>query len=83
MPTGQPFLRLKSARSILEKTNVRNIIVDQKEDVLTIPKVYLINGNQVETEDGPVSVKIGLQNLDQVEILEGIDANTIILKPGE
>ena len=60
-----------------------NIIVDQKEDVLTIPKVYLINGNQVETEDGPVSVKIGLQNLDQVEILEGIDANTIILKPGE
>ena len=60
-----------------------NIIIDQKEDALTIPKVYLINGNQVETEEGPVFVKIGLQNLDQVEILEGIDANTIILKPRE
>jgi len=29
-----------------------NIIVAQKEDVLTIPKAYLINGNQVQTEDG-------------------------------
>lgn len=60
-----------------------NIVIAQKEDVLTIPKTYLINGNQVETEDGLVSIKIGLRNLDQVEILEGIDASTPILKPEE
>jgi multidrug efflux pump subunit AcrA (membrane-fusion protein) len=60
-----------------------NIIIAQKEDVLTIPKIYLIDGNQVQTEDGLVEVKTGLQNLDQVEILEGIDMNTSILKPEE
>jgi len=60
-----------------------NIIIAQKENVLTIPKSYLINGNQVETEDGLVSITIGLQNLNQVEILEGIDVSTPILKPEE
>lgn len=60
-----------------------NIIIAKKEEVLAIPKAYLIQGNQVRTEDGLVSVKIGLQNLDQVEILEGIDSNTSILKPEE
>lgn len=58
-----------------------NIIIAQRDDVLTIPKSYLINGNQVQTEAGLVAVITGLQNLDQVEILEGIDANTAILKP--
>ncbi len=60
-----------------------NIIVAQKEDALVIPKAYLIDGTKVETEDGPVAVKIGLQNLDRVEILEGIDENTSIIKPEE
>lgn len=60
-----------------------NIVIAQKENVLTLPKSYLVNGNQVETEDGLVTLKIGLQNLDQVEILEGIDENTAILKPEE
>ncbi|MDT7830050.1 efflux RND transporter periplasmic adaptor subunit [Pricia sp. S334] len=58
-----------------------NIIIARKENVLTIPKAYLIQGNQVHTEDGPIEIKIGLQNLDRVEVLEGIDANTQILKP--
>lgn len=60
-----------------------NIIVAQKDEVLTIPKTYLINGNKVQTEDGITEVKIGLQNLDKVEILEGIEADTPILKPEE
>ncbi|MGB5556158.1 MAG: efflux RND transporter periplasmic adaptor subunit [Flavobacteriaceae bacterium] len=60
-----------------------NIIVAQKEDALVIPKTYLIDGTKVETEDGLVQVKIGLQNLDRVEILEGIDENTSLLKPKE
>ncbi len=60
-----------------------NIIVAQKEDALVIPKAYLIDGTKVETEDGLVEVKLGLQNLDRVEILEGIDENTSIIKPEE
>lgn len=60
-----------------------NIIIAERSEVLAIPKSYLINGNQVQTEGDLVTVKIGLQNLDQVEILEGIDIKTPILKPGE
>lgn len=60
-----------------------NILIAQKDDVLTLPKSYLINENKVRTEDGFVTVKIGLQNLEKVEILEGIDASTQILKPEE
>ncbi|UWX54656.1 HlyD family efflux transporter periplasmic adaptor subunit [Maribacter litopenaei] len=60
-----------------------NIIIAQKDNVLTLPKSYLINENQVQTEDGPVTLKIGLQSLDLVEILDGINETTAILKPEE
>lgn len=58
-----------------------NIVIAEKDKVLTLPKSYLVNGNQVRTKDGLLPVKIGLQSLDQVEILEGIEADTHILKP--
>ena len=60
-----------------------NIIIAQKEGTLTIPKEYLIDENKVQTEEGIIEVSTGLQNLDRVEILEGIDENTYILKPKE
>lgn len=60
-----------------------NIIISVKENALTIPKEYLVEANKVLTEEGPVEVTIGLQNLDRVEILEGISASTVLLKPGE
>ncbi|MGI9550901.1 MAG: efflux RND transporter periplasmic adaptor subunit [Aurantibacter sp.] len=60
-----------------------NIIVAQREGVLTVPKTYLIEGNKVLTEDGLLEVKLGIQNLDQIEVLDGIDANTYLLKPKE
>ncbi len=58
-----------------------NIVIAEKQDVLTIPKDYLLEGDQVLTEKGTVNVTIGLQNLDRVEILEGIDDKTALLKP--
>ncbi|MBT8264572.1 MAG: efflux transporter periplasmic adaptor subunit, partial [Muriicola sp.] len=60
-----------------------NIIIDHKEEALVIPKEYLIDENKVETENGIVTITIGLQNLDQVEVISGIDATTYILKPAE
>tara|TARA_R110002050_G_scaffold286468_3_gene436950 strand:- start:32420 stop:33502 length:1083 start_codon:yes stop_codon:yes gene_type:complete len=60
-----------------------NIIISEKENTLVIEKEYLMDGNQVRTENGLVKVSIGLQNLDQVEILDGIDDKTEILKPKE
>lgn len=60
-----------------------NIIVAEKENVLTIPKTYVIEGNKVRTVNGVVEVSLGLQNLAIVEVLGGIDEHTELLKPEE
>lgn len=60
-----------------------NIIIEQREGALVIPKEYLVNDSLVETEKGRVSVRTGLQDLDRVEIISGIDASTVLLKPSE
>ena len=60
-----------------------NIVISERENVLTIPKGYLLEGNKVLTSHGEIPVTIGLQNLEQVEILTGIDENTELLKPEE
>ncbi len=58
-----------------------NIIVSTKENALTIPREYLLPGSKVKTEKGIVNVVIGLQNLETVEIISGITADTWIYKP--
>ncbi|BFP41247.1 hypothetical protein FGF1_20920 [Flavobacteriaceae bacterium GF1] len=58
-----------------------NIIIAEKEDALTLPKEYVIGKSKVLTEDGEVEITIGLQNMDRIEVLSGIDENTGILKP--
>jgi HlyD family secretion protein len=58
-----------------------NIIIATKNNVLTIPKDYLVNNSQVQTDDGLVNITIGLQNLEYVEIINGITKNTYIYKP--
>ena len=60
-----------------------NIVIAEKENTITIPREFLIEGNQVQTEEGPVTVRVGLQNLERVEILDGIDESIKILKPEE
>lgn len=55
-----------------------NIIIAYKEDVLTIPKSYLISGNQVLTDDGLKSIKTGLENLEYIEITTGLSESTLI-----
>lgn len=58
-----------------------NIIINTKNNVLTIPKQYLIDGNRVKTKDGNLKVVVGLQNMDTVEIVSGITEETWIYKP--
>lgn len=58
-----------------------NIIISTKDHVLTIPKDYLIEGDKVETDKGIVNVKTGLQNMEYIEIREGLTENTYIHKP--
>ncbi|NJB72185.1 multidrug efflux pump subunit AcrA (membrane-fusion protein) [Saonia flava] len=60
-----------------------NIIIAQKENILTIPKEYLIGENKVLTENGEVEIDLGLENLDHIEVLKGLDSETYILKPDQ
>ena len=53
----------------------------KKEAVLTIPREYLVENNKVKTEDGLVELTLGLQNLEIVEVISGIDEDTYILNP--
>ena len=58
-----------------------NIIIATRKNVLTIPKDYLIDGNNVKTDDGLFTVETGLQNLEYIEIVSGISEDTNIHKP--
>ncbi|RDY58032.1 efflux RND transporter periplasmic adaptor subunit [Flagellimonas nanhaiensis] len=58
-----------------------NIIIAEKKETLTIPKEYLVGESKVITEEGETEITIGLQNLDRVEVLQGINENTAIYRP--
>jgi multidrug efflux pump subunit AcrA (membrane-fusion protein) len=58
-----------------------NIIISKKNNVLTIPKNYILNNDMVKTDDGLITITKGLENLEFVEVLSGITKNTYIYKP--
>lgn len=60
-----------------------NIVIGQKTNALTIPRSYLVNGDRVRTDEGLIKVSLGLGNLEYVEIIDGIDKSTALLKPEE
>lgn len=62
-------------------TGEGNIIIHEKSSALVIPREFLQAGNKVETDQGLVQIKTGLSNWSYIEVLEGIDENTVIYKP--
>ena len=58
-----------------------NIVIGTKENALTIPREYLVDKNKVRTEEGSIELQLGLQNMEYVEVLSGLDKDTYILKP--
>ncbi|MBX2827099.1 MAG: HlyD family efflux transporter periplasmic adaptor subunit [Flavobacteriaceae bacterium] len=58
-----------------------NIVLAHKTEALIIPKSFVLNGNEVRTSNGTKVITIGLQSMDSVEVLSGIDQNTWIYKP--
>lgn len=61
-----------------------NIILNTKENVLTIPRTYLIDDSFVLLENNEKrKVETGLKDYQKVEILRGLTANDIILKPSK
>ena len=61
-----------------------NILINIKQDVLTIPRNYLLNDSIVTLADGTLQkVEIGLMDYDLVEIKSGINKSTHIVLPKE
>ena len=58
-----------------------NIIVGRRHNVITIPTEYLNSPNTVLTENGEQTIEIGLNNLEFVEVISGIDTSTALIKP--
>jgi HlyD family secretion protein len=63
-------------------TTEANIIIQTKENTITIPKVYLFNKEFVLVGNRELrKVKIGLSDYQKVEILEGLTKDETIYKP--
>ena len=58
-----------------------NIIINRKKEALVIPKNYLVDDNKVQTDSGIVRITTGLESLDSIEVLSGLDSETAIYKP--
>lgn len=62
-------------------TGEGNIVVSEKDKALVIPREYLIGGTQVETSVGMITVRTGAKSLSHVEIISGLKAGDVIIKP--
>jgi multidrug resistance efflux pump len=58
-----------------------NIIIAKKEHVLTIPKSYVIDGSMVKTDEGLTPITTGLENMEFIEVLSGINKDTYLYNP--
>jgi hypothetical protein len=65
-------------------TTEANIIIRVKQQVITIPRNYLVDENYVLDENNKkVKVTTGLKDYLKVEIVNGLSATSTILKPGK
>lgn len=61
-----------------------NIIIQTKENTLTIPRDYLNNDSTVFLEGKKKKkVQTGLMDYQKVEIISGLEASDVIFKPGQ
>lgn len=70
-------------RLYLGLTGEASIVIAERENVLLIPREYIVNDNEVETNNGMKKVKVGIKSLSHAEILEGLNEGDVILKPQE
>lgn len=59
-----------------------SIVIRQKDEALTIPAAYVVDGRYVLT--GPeerTEVALGMKDMERVEVLSGIDSGTTLYKP--
>lgn len=59
-----------------------NIVFREKKNALVVPKDFIIKGNKVSVKgkDEQVTLKIGVEDLEYVEVLSGINENDVLIK---
>lgn len=61
-----------------------NILLNEKSNVITIPRKYIVDESFVLDKDGnKIKVKLGLKDYQKVEILNGLNVNEKIYLPEE
>ena len=59
-----------------------SIVIRTKENAMLVPASYIVDGTYVLTDsDEKTLVKLGARDMEKVEVLEGINANTTLYKP--
>ena len=59
-----------------------NVVIERRDEALTIPVNYLVEGRYVLTgPDERREVEVGLRDLQRVEVVRGIDENTLLYRP--
>lgn len=76
----EAFFNNQPDRLFVGLSGEANIIIQKSENAIWIPNEYLFNVNMVKTPDGEVETSLGLRNMYQVQVLEGIDTSTILIK---
>lgn len=62
-------------------TGEASIVIEERQKAITIPREYLTDKNEVETDDGLVKVKTGIKSLSEVEIVDGLKSGQRIYRP--
>ena len=62
-------------------TGEGNIVINEHENAVVIPREYLIDNESVETANGIQKVTVGIKSLSHVEIKSGLSKGSIIYKP--
>lgn len=58
-----------------------NIVLKEKKNALILPQEFLLTNSSVLTNEGELTITTGDKNMSHIEILSGIDTNTIIVHP--
>ncbi len=58
-----------------------NIVLNEKSGALIIPQEYLLSDSTVLTNEGALTIKTGERNMSHVEVISGLDTNTVIVHP--
>ncbi|EON74935.1 hypothetical protein ADIS_4629 [Lunatimonas lonarensis] len=59
-----------------------NIVIQRKENALTLPRAFIVNENQVITSAGDtLMVQLGIKDYQKAEIISGLDEKTEVKRP--